>query len=52
MKFNENRLKGSGYMERTRTSRINSLSLTCDLELTKATIKTWIPLPIFGVNRP
>ena len=30
MKFNENRLKGSGEMERTRKSRVNPL--TCDLE--------------------
>ena len=31
MKFNENRLKGSGDMERTQISRVNPL--TCDLDL-------------------
>ena len=34
MKFNENRLKGSGDMERTRNSRVRKpLTLTCDLDL-------------------
>ena len=28
MKFNENRLKGSGDMERTQNSRVNPLTLT------------------------
>ena len=32
MKSNENRLKGSGELEQTRNSKINSLTLTCDLE--------------------
>ena len=32
VKFNENRPKGSGDMERTRNSRVNPLTLTCDLE--------------------
>ena len=32
MKLNENRLKGSGDMERTPNSRVNLLTLTCDLE--------------------
>ena len=31
MKFHENRLKGSRNMERTRKSRVNPLTLTCDL---------------------
>ena len=30
--FHENRSKGSGDMERTRNSRVNPLTLTCDLE--------------------
>ena len=30
--LNEDRLKGSGDMERTRKSRVNPLTLTCDLE--------------------
>ena len=33
MKFNENRFKGSGDMERTRNSRVNPLTLTCDIDL-------------------
>ena len=33
MKFNENRLKGSGDMEWTRNSRVNPLTLSCDLDL-------------------
>ena len=33
MKFNENHKKGSGDMERTRNSRVNPLTLTCELEL-------------------
>ena len=32
MKFHENRLKGSGDMERTRNSRVDPLTLTCDLD--------------------
>ena len=36
MKFNENQLKGLGDMERTRNSRVNYLTLTCDLD-----IKSW-----------
>ena len=32
VKFNENCLKDSGDMERTRNSRVNPLTLTCDLE--------------------
>ena len=32
VKFNENRLNGSGDMERTRNSRVNPLILTCDFE--------------------
>ena len=31
MKFNENRLKGSGDIEQTRNSRINPLTLTLSL---------------------
>ena len=31
MKFNENRLKSSGDMERTRNSRVNPLTLTLSL---------------------
>ena len=31
-KFIENRLKGSGEMTRTRNSRVNPLTLTCDLQ--------------------
>ena len=30
--FNENRQKGSGDIEMTRNSRVNSMTLTCDLE--------------------
>ena len=33
VKFNENRPKSSGDMERTRNSRVNPLTLTCDLDL-------------------
>ena len=33
MKFNENRLKGSGDMERTQNSMVNLFTLTCDLDL-------------------
>ena len=33
MKFNKNRLMGSGDMERTKKSRVNPLTLTCDLDL-------------------
>ena len=33
MKFNENRSEGSGDMEQTRSSRINPMTLNCDLEL-------------------
>ena len=32
MKFNKNRPKGSGDMERARNSRVYPLTLTCDLE--------------------
>ena len=32
MKFNENQSKGSGDMEQTGNSRVNPLTLTCDLE--------------------
>ena len=32
VKFNENQSKGSGDMEITRNSRVNPLTLTCDLE--------------------
>ena len=32
VKFNVNRPKGSGDMERTRNSRVNHLTLTFDLE--------------------
>ena len=32
VKFNENRLKGSGDMERE-NSRVNPFTLTCDLDL-------------------
>ena len=32
VKFDENRLDGSGDMERTPNSRGNPLTLTCDLE--------------------
>ena len=32
VKFNEKCPKGSGDMERTRNSRVNSMTLTCDLE--------------------
>ena len=31
VKFNENHSKGSGDMEWTRISRVNSITLTCDL---------------------
>ena len=31
MKYHGNRLKGSGDMEWTRNSRLNPLTLTCDL---------------------
>ena len=30
VKFNENRPKGSGDIERKRNSRVNPLTLTCD----------------------
>ena len=33
VKFNENCLKGSGDMERTRNPRVNPLTLACDLDL-------------------
>ena len=33
MKFHENQLKGLGDMERTQNSRVNNLTLTCDLDL-------------------
>ena len=33
MKINENRLTGSGDMERPRNSRVNPLTLTSDLDL-------------------
>ena len=33
VKLKENRLKGSGNMERTRNSKVNPLTLTCDLGL-------------------
>ena len=36
VKFNENRLKGSGDMEGTRNSMVNPLLLTCDRESTPA----------------
>ena len=32
MNFNENRLRGSGGMEQTQNSRVNPLTLTCDLQ--------------------
>ena len=32
VKFNENHLKGSVDMEQTQNSRVNPLTLTCDLE--------------------
>ena len=32
MKFHENGLKGSEDMEQTRNSRVNPLTLTCDLD--------------------
>ena len=32
VKLNENRPKGTGNMERTRNSKVNPLTLTCDLE--------------------
>ena len=32
MKFHENRSKGSGDKERTQNSRVNPLTLTCELE--------------------
>ena len=31
VKFDENRHRGSGDMEQTRNSRVNPLTLTCDL---------------------
>ena len=33
MKFNEKRLKGSGDMERIHNSRVNPMTLICDLDL-------------------
>ena len=33
VKFYENRPKGSGDIERTQNSRVNHLTLTCDLDL-------------------
>ena len=33
VKFNENRSKASGGMERTKNSRIYNLTLTCDIDL-------------------
>ena len=33
MKFHKNGLKGSGDMEWTQNSRVNPLTLTCDLDL-------------------
>ena len=33
VKLNENRLKGSGDMQRTQNSRVNHLTLTCDLDI-------------------
>ena len=33
MKDNENRLKGSGDMEQRHNSRVNPITLTCDLDL-------------------
>ena len=32
VKFNENQPKGSGDMEKTRNSRVNPLTVTCDLD--------------------
>ena len=32
MKFNENRSKGSGDMEQTRNSMVNSMTLKCDFK--------------------
>ena len=32
VKFNENHLKVTGDMERTRNSRVNLMTSTCDLE--------------------
>ena len=32
VKFNENRLSGSEDVERTKYSRVNPLTLTCDLD--------------------
>ena len=37
--FHENRSKGSGDMERTRNSRVNPLTLTCDLTLS---LGSWV----------
>ena len=33
MKFNDNRLKGSGDKPRTRNLRVNPLTLSCDLDI-------------------
>ena len=33
VKLNENRPKGSGDMKRTRNSKVNPLTLTCDIDL-------------------
>ena len=33
MKFNENVLKSSGDMEQTENSRVNPMTLNCDLDL-------------------
>ena len=33
MKLHENRTKGSGDMEKTRNSRVNPLTFTCDFGL-------------------
>ena len=33
MKFHGNRSKGSEVVERTRNSRVNPLTLTCDLDI-------------------
>ena len=39
MKFNENRQKGSGDMERTLNLSVNPLTLTCDLTLS---LGSWV----------
>ena len=36
MKFNENCSKGSGDMEQTQNSRVNPMTLICDLDMKSA----------------